>query len=341
MIARAGLLPVVPTRVAPRSPPSDVGTASSVALIAGSGVPGFADGKAGIAQFDAPAGVAADSAGNIYVADTRNQRIRKIAPDGSVSTLAGCGAIDVTTDFRFADGAGKKACFGVPTGIAVGPDGRIYVSDSHNNRIRVMSSEGVVTTFAGTGSLGKDDATDPLAATFAYPRGLAFAPDGSLYVADAYNLAIRRIAADGVTTVVQGAGELTAVAIGPDGTVYVLATSGSVSKVASGTLVPFVDIDGAPGDQPGPGATARLRPADGLVVDGDSLIVSDSANYKVRRIALSDDHTVTTLVGDGRAGEGLGTGATTHVVNPRGIAVTSSGYVIADSGNNRVLRVER
>jgi sugar lactone lactonase YvrE len=84
-----------------------------------------------------------------------------------------------------------------------------------------------------------------------------------------------------------------------------------------------------------------LRPSDGLAVDGDSLIVADSANYKVRRVALSGDHTVTTLVGDGRAGIDLGTGATAHVVTPRGIAVTASGYLVADSGNNRILRIAR
>lgn len=87
--------------------------------------------------------------------------------------------------------------------------------------------------------------------------------------------------------------------------------------------------------------TAELRPADGLAVDGKFLIVSDSANYKIRRIALDGDHAVTTLAGDGAAGLDMGTGATTHLVNPRGIAVTPAGYVVADSGNHRIVLVAR
>jgi sugar lactone lactonase YvrE len=340
MIKRAGLPPDQPTIVEPATPPTDVGNASEVVLVAGSGIRGYKDGPATDAQFNAPAGVAVDSGGNIYVTDARNHRVRKIAPDGTVSTLAGCGSPDRTTpseaDFR--DGAGQKACFSAPTGIAVGPDGMIYVSDAHNNRIRKITPAGVVTTFAGNGAKGNGDAINPRDATFAYPRGLAFAPDGALYVADAYNRSIRRIDSGGVTTLVQSTGELTAVAVASDGTVYVVSDS-NVSMVVAGMLVPIVNPSGPAGDQAGPGATARLRPSDGILIDGNSLIVSDSQNYKVRRIALSGDHTVTTLVGDGRGGAELGTGATAHIENPRGLALTPLGYIVADSGNNRILRI--
>lgn len=188
--------------------------------------------------------------------------------------------------------------------------------------------------------MGKQDATNPLSATFSYPRGLAFGPDGALYVADTGNDAIRRIDSAGVTTVAQDQNEISAVAVGPDGTVYALG-GGRVSIVKNGALVPIVNVAGIPGDQAGPGADAQLRPSDGILIDGDSLIVSDTQNYKVRRVALSADHTVTTLVGDGRGGAELGTGGTAHVVNPRGLALTPSGYLVADSGNNRVLRIQR
>jgi sugar lactone lactonase YvrE len=340
VLARAGLIPRERTVVEPRTAPTDVGDAASVTVVAGTGASGYADGTAGEAQFAAPAGVAADPSGNLYVTDVSNHRIRKITPDGVVSTIAGCGPAGVATSYLFRDGAGSNACFSVPTGIAVGPDGMIYVSDSHNNRIRKITPDGTTTTFAGRGSQGAEDATDPLRARFAYPRGLAFGPDGALYVADAYNHAIRRIGTNGVTTIVQNSDELTAVAVGPDGAVYV-ANDAAVSVVQNGALVPIANGGGTPGDRGGPGATARLRPADGLLVDGNFLIVSDSQNYKVRRIALSADHTVTTLVGDGRGGLEVGTGATTHVANPRGLALTPSGYVVADSGNNRILRIAR
>ncbi|MCI4355000.1 MAG: hypothetical protein L3K06_06505, partial [Thermoplasmata archaeon] len=340
VLARAGLTPAERTIVEPRAAPTDVGDAANVTVVAGTGVSGFNDGAAAQAQFAAPAGVAVDPAGNIYVTDVSNHRIRKITPDGVVSTIAGCGPSGVATSYLFRDGAGSNACFSVPTGIAVGPDGMLYVSDSHNHRVRKVTPDGTATTFAGTGSQGFKDATSPLDARFAYPRGLAFGPDGALYVADAYNSAIRRIGTDGVTTVAQGSNELTAVAIGPDGSIYVSNDAG-VWMAQKGSFPPIANAAGPPGDRPGPGATAQLRPADGLLVDGNFLIVSDSQNYKVRRIALSPDHTVTTLVGDGRGGLEVGTGSTTHVVNPRGLALTPSGYLVADSGNNRILRIAR
>jgi sugar lactone lactonase YvrE len=341
VLSRAGMLAATSKQLESALTSRDVGTMARVSVVAGTGSPGFLDGKVGDALFEAPSGVAAAPDGVLYVTDTRNHRVRKIDLDGTVTTFAGSGATGITTSPRFKNGPSDKAAFSVPTGIVVGPDGVVYVSDSHNNRIRAISKHGDVTTFAGTGETGSADSKNPLDATFAYPRGLAFGPDGALYVADAYNSAIRRVGTDGVTTVAATPGEVTAVAFGADGTLYALTTNGSVSTVTGGKLVPFVDVDGVAGDAIGPGADARMRPADGLVVDGQSLIVSDSANYKVRRIALDGDHAVTTLVGDGRAGVDTGTGATTHVVNPRGIAITASGYIVADSGNHRLLRIER
>jgi hypothetical protein len=340
VMARAGLVTSSPTVVETPPAPSDVATARNVSVIAGKGSPGYRDGDDDDAMFNEPVGVAVDSKGTIYVTDSRNHRVRAIADDGTVTTFAGSGRHNVTMSYIFADGRGTKAAFDVPTGIAIGPDDVIYVSDTENERIR-MIKDGVVSTFAGSGAQGNTDATDPLKASFNYPRGLAVAPDGALYVADAYNEAIRRIGPEGVSTVATAGGEVTAVAVDADGTLYVLSSSGSISTVTNGVLTPFIDVDGLAGDTGGPGATARLRPADGLVVDGRALIVSDSANYKVRRVELTGDRTVTTLVGDGRAGLDVGSGAATHVVNPRGIAVTPSGYVVADCGNHRILRIDR
>ncbi len=341
VLSHAGLVSMDTKHAVAALKSGDVGGAARVTVVAGTGSPGFLDGAASAALFEAPSGVAVAPDGVIYVSDTRNHRIRKIALDGKVTTLAGSGPTGVTTHSRFEDGPGNKAQFSVPTGIVVGPDGLVYVSDSHNNSIRTINQQGDVTTFAGTGDVGSADATDPRHATFAYPRGLAFGPDGALYVADAYNFSIRRVGKEGVSTIAKAKAELTAVAFGADGTLYALTTDGSISTVTGGVLVPFVDVDGVSGDAAGPGADARLRPADGLITDGQSLIVSDSANFKVRRVALDGDHVVTTLVGDGRAGVDTGTGATTHVVNPRGLAITANGYVVADSGNHRLLLIER
>jgi glucose/arabinose dehydrogenase len=97
---------------------------------------------------------------------------------------------------------------------------------------------GVVSTFAGDGTQGSTDAADPMKARFYYPRGLAFGPDGALYVADAYNASIRRIGSEGVTTVATANWEVTAIAFGRDGTLYVLSSSGNISTVRHGVMTP-------------------------------------------------------------------------------------------------------
>jgi hypothetical protein len=337
VIARAGLRPSEPTVVAPPAPPTDVGSAARVVLVAGSGVPGYADGAGPQARFNVPVGVAEDAAGNVYVTESRNHRVRKIAPDGTVTTLAGCGPTDQTSG-SFADGKGSAACFSVPSGIVVGPNGTAYVADTKNHRVRAIAADGTVSTYAGNGTGGGGDSVDLLSAALGYPRGLALGPDGDLYVVAAG--AIRRIAPTGVTTVATDTKEISGVAVAPDGTVYAVSTGGAtIAVVRNGALVPLVNPLGRFGDQAGPGDTAMLRPAEGLGVDGDSLVFSDSANYKVRRVALSGDRSVTTLVGSGLAGAALGTGAAARVVNPRGLSVTSRGVLIADSGNHRILRV--
>jgi sugar lactone lactonase YvrE len=339
VLARSGLPTATPTQVVPQ-PAADVGDATSVTLIAGAGTPGYADGPAASAQFDAPAGIAADPSGILYVTEARNHRVRKIDLDGTVSTLAGCGPSGVVASKKFRDGKGSLACFNTPTGIAVGPDGRIFVSDTNNGCIRAITPDGLVTTFAGSGGPGSVDAADPLLATFSGPRGLAFAPDGSLYVVDGDSMTLRRITATGVTTVAQGTEELSGVAVAPDGTVYGIASGGfDVWTLSQGTLVPIAGNEGEPGDLPGFGTHARLRPAEGLVVSHGALIVADTQNYKVRRISVSPEHTVTTLAGNGMGGQALGTGATANIENPRGIAVTAQGYAVADSGNDRIVLI--
>jgi DNA-binding beta-propeller fold protein YncE len=349
VLSRAGLRPFVVTSVPPHQPPQDHVKASEVTLVAGTGKPGYVDGPSIEAQFDSPLGVAVTAGGVIYVTEARNHRIRKIAAiDGRVSTLAGCAPDDQHVG-NFADGEGTDACFNLPSGIAVAEGGTIYVSDTNNHRIRAITPTGMVTTIAGNGSTTSSDSENPLYAGIPYPRGFAIGPDGAFYViADATT--VRRIDAAGVTTVATSPSELSGVVVAADGTLYVVATGAStVSILQHGQLVPLVNPLAIFGDRSGPGDTAMLRPAEGLVVDGTSLVVSDSANYKVRRIELSPSHEVTTLVGDGWYGDALGTAA--RVVNPRGIAVmascpsaapggpSSTCYIVADSGNHRILRV--
>ena len=157
-----------------------------VSTLGGSGVAGFADGTGTEAQFDRPDGVAVDSAGNVYVADRWNDRIRKITPSGVVSTLAGSGV------GGFADGTGTAAQFDRPYGVAVDSAGNVYVADRDNNRIRKITPSGVVSTLAGSGVNGFADGTGT-AAKFKTPYGVAVDSAGDVYVADRENHRIRKI----------------------------------------------------------------------------------------------------------------------------------------------------
>ncbi|WP_371865253.1 SMP-30/gluconolactonase/LRE family protein [Massilia eburnea] len=160
----------------------------SVRVIAG-GAEGYRDGVGAAASFNTPSGIALDKKGNVYVADTGNHAIRKIAADGTVSTLAGSGIAG------FADGQGAQAQFNGPVGVAVDEDGIVYVADTYNDRIRRIAPDGTVTTLAGN---GQPDLADGIgeAAQFDTPCGIAVGKDG-IYIADSRNDAIRRINPDG------------------------------------------------------------------------------------------------------------------------------------------------
>jgi len=170
-----------------------------VSTLAGSGNAGYTNGVGSSAQFNQPTGVAVDSSGNIYVADMLNDCIRKITPEGVVSTLAGSEMVG------FADGNGSLAQFFFPEGIAVDGFGNVYVADRNNQRIRKITPTGDVTTLAGSGIIGSADGNGNVA-QFEYPSSVAVDVSGNVFVADQYNNRIREITPAGVVSTLAGAG---------------------------------------------------------------------------------------------------------------------------------------
>ena len=262
----------------------------TVATLAG-GSEGFTDGIGGAAAFHTPSAVALDHEGNLFVADTGNHAIRKVAPDGSVTTLAGNGSSG------YLDGVGRAAQFNGPVGIAVDAAGIVYVADTYNDRIRRIGKDGNVTTLAGTGAPAFFDGP-ALQAAFDTPSALAVSLDGTLYVADTGNHAIRRIGADGTvdTVAMPVEGERrpplrrpTGVAVTRDGYLYIAASAGGriLQRTPDGEYRPLPDADRpASPDGFGSDGTVQLTAPRGIAVHRDgSLVVADANAHRVLRLA--------------------------------------------------------
>ncbi|MDC8759891.1 gluconolaconase [Janthinobacterium fluminis] len=267
-----------------------LGADGVVATLAG-GREGYADGVGAAAAFHTPSGVALDAAGNLYVADTGNHAIRKVAPDGTVTTLAGGGGAG------FRDGRGRAAQFNGPLGVAVGPDGAVYVADAYNDSIRRVAPDGQVSTVAGNGQPGEGDGA-ALAAQFDTPCALAVDAAGQIFIADTGNDAIRKLGRDGlVSTLVRATpGERDGVprrpmglALAHDGFLYV--SSGVYGRVLQlspeGQLLALKDIDrpASPGNGDG---SVRLSQARGIALARDgALYVADAGTAQLRRLAAA------------------------------------------------------
>ena len=338
--------------------------AAEVTTYAGSGTAGIADGPSAQAQFIAPFGVAWSPDGRLYVTDAEAQRVRVVRPDGSVKTVAGSGAVAPTglaVAGGYADGPGATARFDLPTGIVVGPDGRILVTDTGNRCIRAVDPDGRVTTLAGDPRRTGARDGPPGVASFDHPTGIALGPRGSLYVADGA-AGVRQIAADGTVTSLRFPfGDAFGIAswLGGDGSLLVTnreglwaidltllaaGKAGAVSRFRPGmaTLEPPTALPGVNE------LTARGQHAVGVpfgvaTFDGVGIAFTDVMTHTVR---YADPRTQNVDVIGGHDvedaaenGGGFADGPTeqSRFDEPTGVAIAPDGTLaVADAGNKRI-----
>lgn len=304
------------------------------------------------ATFNLPTAVATDAAGNVYVADTANQTIRKITPAGAVSTLAGLTGVSGS-----ADGTGNAARFYNPYGIASDSAGNLYIADTFNHTIRRITPAGLVTTLAGSaGNPGSADGPGG-SALFAGPQGIAVDSAGNVYVADSLNQTMRQITPSGIVSTLAGLAGSSgsadgtgsaarflapqSIAIDGSNNLYI-ADSGNntIRKMTLGGVVTtFAGQAGVNGSADGPGSTALFIYPQGLTVDSSgNVFVADSGNDLIRKITPA---TVSTTIAGmpGNVGNSDGTGSAARFSTPQGVAVNNSGKVYVADSNNNLIRV--
>lgn len=278
----------------------------NISTLAGNGTGGYSGdgGAATSAKLFTPHGVAVDAAGNVYIADTQNNRLRKVAAsDGTIATLAGNGSPAFGGD----GGPAADALLNYVPDVSIDGNGNLYLSDEHNHRVRkITAADGKIATLAGNGSEGYSGdggpATNAQLGSYLYVASDAV---GNVYISDTNNHRVRKLATDGTISTVAGNGS-----------------------------------DGYGGDA-GPATAAQLSSPNGIALDGsNNLYIADTNNHRVRKVAANGS--ISTVAGNGNAGS-AGDGGQATVANlmwPAGVAIDSIGNLyIADSGNNRIRKV--
>jgi hypothetical protein len=330
-----------------------------ITTIAGNGNAGFGGdgGPSSSSQLNAPWGVFVDAAGNVYIADTGNNRIRKVNVAGLITTIAGSGAAGPAGD----GGPAVSAQLDAPRDVAIDVVGNMYIADQGNSRVRRVNASGTISTFAGTGiaSLSGDGGQAALAAVN-HPMAVAVDRAGNVYISDTGNRIVRRVNASGIITTFAGTGRRGYSGDGGPATDAQTTAPHGLAADAAGNLL-FADtgnnqirkVDtrgiivrvagtarGMSGDG-GPAVAAQLAHPRSLAFDGaGNLYISDWNNNRIRKVSRSG--TITTFAGTGTAAfSGDGGPATQADINiPHGIASDAAGNVyITDTFANRVRRV--
>jgi sugar lactone lactonase YvrE len=324
----------------------------TVSVFAGSAIAGNTNATGVNARFFRPQGVAVDSGGNVYVADTFNHTIRKLTPAAVASSMAGPGG-----NFGSTDGPGTSARFNRPRGLTIDNQGNLFVSESFNNTVRKITPAGVVSTFVGqAGVLDYVDATGT-AARFGNPAGLAADSSNRIYIVDQLYNALRRILPNAVVETWAGTpGTATGfadghvqvgrfnhplgVAVDGDGVAYVAdAGNNTIRRVLqTSEMNVFAGLSGVSGGTDGTGTGARFSAPSDIAIDSSgNLFITDYNNSTIRKITPA--RVVSTFAGQaGSRGSADGTGTAARFDNPDGIAVDAAGNVFVSDANNHLLR---
>ncbi|MBL9136272.1 MAG: hypothetical protein JNK85_10405 [Verrucomicrobiales bacterium] len=337
-VAQLTVLPLV------RFPTNEV----LVTTLAGSGSAGFSDGQGQEARFDSPNAGFADTAGRSYLADTRNHRIRRVTPQGVVTTVAGSGVAG------YSDGPAASSRFSSPLGVCVDDAGNVYVADTGNNRIRKISATGDVSTVAGDGNAGLVNGPGATA-RFNFPNDVVVDRAGCLFVTEFNNHTVRKITPNGEVSTWVGdgiAGSLDGpraqarlnapggIAIDGRGRLYLAEWGGHrIRKVSEIGIVGTLAGDGEAGYRDGEAARARFRNPDGIVVNDYGLVlVADNGNHAMRWITPAG--LVETVAGTGQAGLVNGPGREARFTYPSGVGTSEPGDLyVADAGTHTLREI--
>jgi sugar lactone lactonase YvrE len=338
-------------------------TSGTITTVAGNGIAGFYGdaGPATAAELNAPYGIAVDTSGNLFIADTSNNVVREVtAADGKINTVAGNGVDGFSGD----SGQATDAHMSAPHGVAVDTTGHLFIADTNNNRIREVNlSSGQITTFAGNGTQGyQGDSGLASSAELNMPQGVALDGTGDLFIADTFNCVVRQVvvsstqistvagsgssgfSGDGGSAVSAALNFPYAVAADSSGHVFVAdffnnrireVSGGNISTIAGNGTYGFAGDNNT-------ATNATLNYPSGIAADAAGhVFIADTLNNRVREIDLFTG-IITTVAGNGTAGYSGDNGKATaaELNSPNGLAVDSSGHLfIADTNNNRIREV--